>query len=666
MAFLAPLFLIALTAVALPVLVHLLQVHKPKTLTFSTLAFFSSLQKKTMRRLAIKRWILLALRVSAIVLLALALMRPFLKPDAVFWSGGPVMYAILIENGPSMTRVDEDGPYFDQAIAAVEALIDQASDDDRFLLQPSFGPFTPTPPLAAADARTVLRSLSVSNAANRAAERWAALSTAVQAEAAGNRAYFWVTDARLTQDAPLQSAPLEGLTVVRIGSQSVSNLQVTDVRIRNTLGGPGKPLFIEADIRNSGSEAVAAGFVSLEQDGRLQSQFPVSLAPSESETVLFEAVPTSDQFNAGILLEGDGYSPDNRYPLSFRIPSRREIALVGDATPMRFLNGALVSAQDVSSTLDIRRYTPDEARNATFESADAIVLHQLVSIPDALRERLAARVQAGAGVVVFPAVNADLTSYNRLFQVLGAGRYTTLGGETAVDRILEGHPVMDGLFQSSESGDIRAPLPDLNRIWRYDPRGTTAGSVILSTSTSDPLFTEHRFGQGLVLVAAIGTDPNWSDFPSNPLFAPFMTRLVMYSASVGGVQTRIIATGDPLDLQIRISARDVRIERDGAVFIPDITRMASGDTRLRYPALEWTPGTYRILAESNESSVSVVPNISDHDLRALSDETLEQGAGVSVVDTMAAVFGREISQFFLLMGLLMLLLESLVARYLTV
>lgn len=619
-----------------------------------------------MRRLAIKRWILLALRVSAMVLLALALMRPFIKPDAVFWSGGPVMYAILIENGPSMTRVDQDGPYFDQAIAAVEALIDQASDEDRFLLQPSFGPFTPTPPLAAADARSVLRSISVSSAANQAAERWAALSAAVQAEAAGNRAYFWVTDARLAQDAPLQAAPLEGLTVVRIGSQSVSNLQVTEVRVRNTLGGPGKPLFIEANIHNNGSEPVAAGFVSLEQDGRLQSQFPVSLAPDETETVIFEAIPTSDLFNASILLEGDGFSPDNRYPLTFRIPSRREIALVGDVAPMRFFNGALVSAQDVSSTLDIRRYTPDEARNASFESADAIVLHQLASIPDALRERLAARVQAGAGVLVFPALNADPVSYNRLFQVLGAGRYSTLGGQTAVDRILEGHPVMDGLFETSESGDIRAPLPDLNRIWRYDPRGTTTGSVILSTSTTDPLFTEHRFGQGLVLVSAIGTDPGWSDFSSNPLFAPLMTRLVMYAASVGGVESKMISTGDPLDIRIRTTSREVSIQRDGAVYIPDITPLASGDVRVRYPALEWTPGTYGIIVGTEESSVSVVPDISDHDLRALPDEALEQVAGVSVVDTMAAVFGREISQFFLLMGLLMLCLESLVARYMTV
>lgn len=665
MAFLAPFFLLAMAAIALPIVIHLLQVHKPKTLSFSTLAFFSSLQKKTMRRLAIKRWLLLALRIGAIAMLALALMRPFVKPEAVFWDGGPVLYAILIENGESMGRIDANGPYIDQAKAAVAALIAEASPDDRFLLMPTFGPHTPTSALAPDLAAQMLNDMSVSPAANRSAERWAALSTATDAEASGNRAYFWITDARAVQTAPLDAPPREGLTVLRIGSQTVSNLQVTDIRVRNQLGGPGKPLFIEVDVRNSGQESVEAGFISLEQDQRLRAQFPIRLDTSATETILFEVIPSSEVFSGRILLEGDGYAPDNDIPLSYRIPTQRSVLLIGEAAPMRYLRGALESAAELSSVLNVRRLSVAEAAGASLEGIDAIVLHEVDAIPAALRERIAARVQAGAGVLLFPTMTADIESTNRMLSVLGAGAFGTLRGTTSIDRIVEGHPVIEGLFDNPDAQAIRAPMPELRAVWRYDPQGATSGAVILGTTTAEPLFTEHRFGQGVVLVASMGTDARWSTFPANPFFAPMMTRLVMHAVAVGSVIPRQLRVGQSLDLRLRLPSLDARIERDGVRFTPETTRLTTGETRVRYPAEEWTPGIYSLRSGSFQTDISVQPSVNDHDLRSMSSDAIEGRTGVSVVESMDAVFGREISLWFLFFGFLLLAAESLVSRFFT-
>ncbi len=655
-----------MAAVAVPILVHLLQVHKPKTVRFSTLAFFSTLQKKTMRRLLIKRWLLLALRIAGIAALVFALMRPFIKPEAVFWNSGSVLYAVMLENGSSMSRIDAKGPYFDQAKAAVAELIANADPDDRFLLTPAFGPHTPTSPLAPDMARSVLDGISISAASNRSSERWAELSATVDTEASGNRAYFWVTDARSAQTAPLDAPPREGLTVVRIGSQSVSNLHVADVRVRNQLGGPGKPLSIEVDLVNNGQEAVLAGFVSLEQDSRLRAQFPIRLDPDAKETVLFEVVPTSDRFTARILLEGDGYAPDNEVPLSYRIPARRSVALIGDVRPMRYLRGALESAQEISSVLDIRRLSVEEATNSTLDRYDAIVMHEVALIPAILREKIAARVQAGAGVVVFPTMTADLESTNRFLQVLGAGSFGSRRGATSIDRIVEGSPIIDGLFDKTDSEAIRAPLPDLFTVLRYDPAGATTGSVILSTATSDPLLTEHRFGQGHVLISAIGTDAAWSAFPSNPLFAPLMTRIVMHAAMVGGVRPLMIRVGEPLDLRLRLPSLVAEIRSGSGSVVPEVTRLPSGDTRVRYQAEEWTSGFQTLVSGTSNTDIAVIPSHEDHDLRGLSQEELSQRTGISVVETMAAVFGREISRFFLLLGFFFLAVEALVARYFTV
>ncbi|HBQ61566.1 MAG TPA: hypothetical protein DD671_18635, partial [Balneolaceae bacterium] len=106
MSFLNPLFLFALVAVGLPLLIHLLNLRRPQKVSFSTLAFFRELKNTTIKRIRIKRYLLLILRLLAIACLALVLARPFLPPAL---SGGgsaqaPALNAVLLDNSISMSR----------------------------------------------------------------------------------------------------------------------------------------------------------------------------------------------------------------------------------------------------------------------------------------------------------------------------------------------------------------------------------------------------------------------------------------------------------------------------------------------------------------------------------------------------------------------------------
>ena len=85
MSFLNPIFLLALLAVGLPLVIHLLNLRKPKRVKFSTIAFFNELKQTTIQKIKLKRWLLLALRFLAITCLAMVLARSFFA--AFFWFG---------------------------------------------------------------------------------------------------------------------------------------------------------------------------------------------------------------------------------------------------------------------------------------------------------------------------------------------------------------------------------------------------------------------------------------------------------------------------------------------------------------------------------------------------------------------------------------------------
>src|SRR5215510_8279556 len=88
MAFLTPFFLLGLGAIAIPVLVHLIQRERKRVVEFPSLMFVQKIPYQSVRRRRIRHWFLLAMRVTAIALLCAAFARPFLPQAASAAAGG--------------------------------------------------------------------------------------------------------------------------------------------------------------------------------------------------------------------------------------------------------------------------------------------------------------------------------------------------------------------------------------------------------------------------------------------------------------------------------------------------------------------------------------------------------------------------------------------------
>ena len=77
MSFLNPLFLLGLTAVAVPVIVHLVRRTRAPRVEFPSLMFVRRIPQRTIRRRRMQNWLLFALRCLAFMLLVSAFVRPY-------------------------------------------------------------------------------------------------------------------------------------------------------------------------------------------------------------------------------------------------------------------------------------------------------------------------------------------------------------------------------------------------------------------------------------------------------------------------------------------------------------------------------------------------------------------------------------------------------------
>src|SRR6185503_16432447 len=120
MAFLTPLFFAGLAAIAIPVLVHLVQREKKSVVEFPSLMFVRRIPYQSVRRRRIRHWALLMLRAAAIALIATAFARQGAVAAAV--GGAAREVVILLDRSASMGYGDHWARAQDAARTVVRGL----------------------------------------------------------------------------------------------------------------------------------------------------------------------------------------------------------------------------------------------------------------------------------------------------------------------------------------------------------------------------------------------------------------------------------------------------------------------------------------------------------------------------------------------------------------
>src|SRR5687768_16631857 len=104
MGLLTPFFLAGLAALAIPVIIDLIQRERKNVVEFPSLMFIRRIPYESVRRRKIRNWALLMLRLAALALIVLAFARPFLKKPALAAAaaGGAREVVVLIDRSYSM------------------------------------------------------------------------------------------------------------------------------------------------------------------------------------------------------------------------------------------------------------------------------------------------------------------------------------------------------------------------------------------------------------------------------------------------------------------------------------------------------------------------------------------------------------------------------------
>jgi hypothetical protein len=130
--FLAPLYLLLGAAAAVPLLLHLLRRRIGTTVEFPATRYLERAEQEHSAKLRLRNWLLMALRVLAVLLVAVAAARPVGRLGA----GGhpPTALAVVLDNSLSTSAVVDGGPLLDRLRDEATRVLADAGPADRVWL----------------------------------------------------------------------------------------------------------------------------------------------------------------------------------------------------------------------------------------------------------------------------------------------------------------------------------------------------------------------------------------------------------------------------------------------------------------------------------------------------------------------------------------------------
>ncbi|MCH7724183.1 MAG: BatA and WFA domain-containing protein [Bacteroidetes bacterium] len=690
MIFLNPAILFGLAAATIPVIIHLLNLRKLKKIEFSTLKFLKELQKNKIRRVKLKQWLLLALRVMIIIMIVTAFARPTIEGVTI---GGTTSAAkttaiFILDDTFSMSVVDENGSYFNQAKKTIKQLLTQLEDGDEAAIILISGDHKEELPLKTniGSLADLLNNLKISSASGTINSALIKASDLISGSKNFNKEIYLLTDfqkgriAKKENIIDLNTILNKQVKIYSFGysKKGVYNVAVDDLKVRTKIFEKDKPIEFETTITNYSDQNVNNLVVSLFVGGQRSAQQSINLNPGESKTVQLEGITEKTGFiNIIVEIEDDEVVQDNKRYTALYIPQTISILMLYDnIKDTKFVKLALQSSV-VDGNFNITEFSLSRLNSLQLGSYDVIILigSEIKFGMDNLKDYMI----NGGGLVMFPSSIPDLQSFQETFNYLNLPQPGSIvvgtddaGSLVDFEKVDFYHPVFQNIFRDEKKKEIESPA--IKNYYKILPAGK--GKSIITLIDGSSFLSEYSVGKGKLFVINVSPVLEWSDFPLKSIFTPFIYKSVIYLSTKVNNESEYIAGNT---LNINISQRtlpQIKIEKPDRT--EDLINLNDDDSDFLSYKETFISGNYKILSGNKllgiisvntdplESNVNYVP---DEEFDEYLDKINFSGSHIRIEKgqdpvslILQARFGSELWRYFLIAAFILALAEMTIAR----
>lgn len=528
MKFVYPEFLWALSLLLVPIIIHLFNFRKYKTIEFSDVRFLKEVKEETRKKSNLKHILILISRLLALTALVLAFAQPFQPDPNQKTANGQKLISIYVDNSFSMDSEGNDGRFLDMAKQIAVELVENFGSSTQFQLL--------TNKLSGNEQRiinkdqilTEIGDIEITSESRSIPDIYKRQTELFSNTPVPNQIAYHVSDFQsnmMTEQFPNDS--LQNLNTIFLQSNNRSNAFIDSV-------------WFETPVRKLNAIEVLKVRISNESDSLMNVKLTKEIN-GQSNSIRVSVQPHSSQI------------AEMKYANKVSGPIGAKLYLTLNAQ-MRF-DDTLYFAYSVLDQINILEigagnttvfdniYGNDELFNFTRSQAsqidvgelskqNLIIINGLDEITSGLADQLKKYVVNGGNLSVFPSSRIDIDSYARFLTELGVNAYTFMVNTDSSQHKVKSYNKEDIFFQNVfESDDPNMNMPKSRTYYKIFGSYASKEVKLFTYFSGDPFLSKYKVNGGRVYLSSVALSEDQSNFVKHGLFVTSALRMAELSFS---------------------------------------------------------------------------------------------------------------------------------------
>ncbi len=566
-----PSFLWALTALSIPIIIHLFNFRKTTRIYFSNTRFLKQIKEETTQKRRLKQYVVLASRLFFLSFLVLAFAQPFLPAKEEM--GEQPTISIYLDNSYSMSSlVAEKTKALDEAVRMAQSIVDLFPATTSFqLITNDFLPFSNSIKSGAeiTDLLSQLKLSAISRSSSEILDRVKENKSTL----------FWLSDFQKSTFGEIKKVDTTlQIRLAPLTLEKYTNVFVDTVYLENPFAIGGEKNTIHVRFHNSGNKNVEGLVTKLSINGLQTSATSIAISANSFTEVPFDLVSGLTGNNKIVVNFNDfPLSFDNQFFLTLSYTTKLNVLEIKSNSQPTYIE-KVFGNKDVFS---FRSFSTSNLNYSLLANVDLLVVNGVDRVDDAMAGAINSYRQNSGSMLFIPSAQPDLTSYQRLLPLPLSK--STQAEMAELDKPDFQSPFFSNVFEEKNSS-LAMPHSSASLEWGSDR------SAILKFKNNKPFLSQ--FDNTFVMASPL--EKNFTDFYNNALFVP-----VMYRIAASGKKTEQ-SLYYPLSSSNIVIPSDTLISEEPVKLIGDqelipSQRQMNGKLFLELPKYALSPGFYKVV-----------------------------------------------------------------------
>ncbi len=598
MNFVFPLFLLALFTLAIPVIIHLFYFRRFKKVYFSDIRFLKQVQEEKSTIEKLKKRLILASRLLALLFLTLAFAQPFISNHKNKQNQGDAAVCVYIDNSYSMGLKTGGEAALSVAKAKAKEIVNAFNSGDKFALLTNDLEGAHQRWMQKQDFLDAVDKVELSPNTQTVDEISKKQATLFQSLGTKNKLGFFISD---FQKNMLTKAEDTTYTAhfLDIQGNPEKNIYVDSCWFEQPVFTMNATNKLIVRLKNSGNTQADKMRVSVKINDAVKAIDDVSIPAGGAVVDSFNIAVTQPGWQRGEISFNDyPITFDDKFFFAFNVDVNEKVLSIEDTeTPN---NIAAIFSNDAHFVFD--KTNKGQIDYSAFKNYSLIILNQLGEISSGLSASLREYLENGGNIYVIPAVNANMASYNAFLSGCNAGTYGEVQARQGeVTRINLNEDVFRGVFNQLPK-NVETP-----KIKKYYPVVAASGAnqrELLSTTLNTPLVAKFDAGKGFIYLQAVPLQADFSDLQAKAIFAPMVYNCAVYKKNNQPVY-HVIGRDNLLELKNEYANGEsvYKLSNGKNEFIPE-NRSVGNTVLLRVNTTLASDGHYVISADNKNLGIA--------------------------------------------------------------